>query len=228
MKWFLIIIDIFLVAVVCIAARYHYSFKDPKPDKALNSTPKLMKKVKNIPAAIKNDPINIEEIVGNNPFHPQRGQKENKSPSPPEEPQTPPPRNQPKFDLVGICKLGDTAGAIIIPKGVVRRTHRSVGRRRHASRSRSTDHYSHQNKQHFFKLNDEVSDGYKLVTVTQTSATLQSSSGKIELKIEHTRFDQESKTAQSTKASSNRNNHSPKRNTRTNRTNRKTVSSRGK
>ncbi|MBN2642727.1 MAG: hypothetical protein JXR78_13820 [Victivallales bacterium] len=177
MKKIYICANIVLLVVICAAAEYHLKFKAPEPDKTLSRTPEPIAEVKKNTVRPEPVTVNVEDIVSNNPFHPRRGKNiEEQAPS--AAPPPPPPGRQPQFELTGICVMGNITGAIIINKGA----------------NRHGGNPSGQSQRRFFKLNDVVADGYKLVAVTQNSATLQGLAEKIELKIEHKRFELESKS----------------------------------
>jgi hypothetical protein len=189
MKKIYICANIVLIGIICLAAEYHLKFKAPEADKALSRTPEPAKAVKKNVVAPETETINIKDVVSNNPFHPQRG-KNTEEQAPSAAPPPSPPGRQPQFELTGICVMGNITGAIIINKQPNRHVRSRHIKSRHTRSAPDTE----QQKKRFFKLNDVVSDGYKLIAVTQDSATLQGPSGKIDLQIEHKRFELESKS----------------------------------
>lgn len=75
----------------------------------------------------------------------------------------------PKFELVGICSIGDQAGAIIDVK--------TNGTSSSGSK-----------KKRYFSLGEEIHDGFKLDSIAENSVVVARNNETLEIKIDGTRF----------------------------------------
>ncbi|MDD3119408.1 MAG: hypothetical protein PHQ27_09530 [Victivallales bacterium] len=159
-KMYLIVNTILLIAAGLLVAG-HLDFRPSPPDKALRQTPMpiLPQEETVLPAPPPSSPP-PESIQQRNIFDPARGQPRE------EEDQATVRHKLPDMELIGICRLGTTLGAIIAPKNYHR-----PGMGGQASRKR------------YFKINEEVLNGYVLNAIETNRVILQRGQEHLELHI---------------------------------------------
>lgn len=181
MKKFYILLNILLLVAAVLLLNAHFSLKPAPPEKALKRTPKLKKNTaRPLPPKRQKLP-SAAEISRHNLFDPLRGKQEKQEAAK----TTQPIMNKPKLELVGICRFGAVAGAIIIDKGVSR----SPRYRRRSTRNRnSSPTAKNKPKKRYFKLGEAVSNGFSLKDIKTDTVTLQRGHETMELKLGRSRF----------------------------------------
>jgi len=169
MKRFYLIINLILGIATALLLLGHVYFKPAPPDKALKRTPSVMASgsAATAPALVLKLPT-ATAIQEKNIFDPQRGkatgagEKDNMAFS----------ANRPQLDLIGICRIGETAGAIIVEKGAP-----------HGGGAGDPGNV----KKRYFKQGETVVGGYLLANIEAEKVTLKSGNEVMELKMNRDR-----------------------------------------
>ena len=161
-KIYLLINLILLTGVVGLLAA-HQNFKPTPADQILKWKPaEVSSQGATQPALVKTPQLSV--IRSKNIFSPTRGE-DRSAVSAEENKKTPPPR----FELIGICTIGDGAGAIIDLKNV------SGGDKGNKARR-------------YYALGTEVYGGFLLDSVAEKSVILKRKNETLELKIDRSRY----------------------------------------
>lgn len=155
------------IAVICLAVA-HWRYAPAPQDRILQWHP---------PSAVIQEPVRTDRdqkpqlsaIRAKNIFSPRRGRDAEKTMNTPEKRRT-----VPKFELVGICTIGEQSGAIIEAP--------DIGIQGKNTRKRS-----------YYALGDELPAGYSLEKINEESVILKRSQEFLELKITRSRFSRDAK-----------------------------------
>ena len=166
MRKIYLLVNLILLAVVVGLIAAHHSFKPTPADKILRWEPeKISEKEATNQIQIKTPQLSV--IRSKNVFSPTRGDElstlENE-----QRKATPPPR----FELIGICSIGDDAGAIIDLKNATGNDRSNKVRR-------------------YYALGTEVYGGFFLDSVAEKSVILKRHNEVLELKIDRSRYAEE-------------------------------------
>ncbi len=180
MKRFYLTANVILVLAAALLLLGHFNFKPSPPDKALKRTvmPSVTsgEKVEKESAPQAFPPPDMQE---KNLFDPQRGK------APATGDMTAMPQNMPPLELIGICCLGESLGAIIVEKGLpMAATARQPGRGNDRKNV----------KKRYFKQGEEVMNGYCLNEIDTDKVILKRGHDVIELKVGRERFAAQSGT----------------------------------
>ncbi len=155
-----------LMALAAWLGWCHWMFAASPPDEELSQTPHAGADV-TVSAPTAPVALDTELMKNTNLFDPERGRAkvaETGNAAPPE---------RPNFELVGICSLGDSSGAIIDRKNEVGGDPKKVRR--------------------YYVLGSEVGNGFILDTVTDQMVILRRDGEVLELKVGRSRFGEQAK-----------------------------------
>lgn len=162
MRKLLLLLNFILILALAAVVLSIWNFKKSPRDKILDWKPQISERT--YTQRKKTAPVQLNVIRSKNIFSPDRGHEVQGPESANGRKNAPP-----KFELVGICSIGDQAGAIIDVK--------TVG-------TSNTE----LKKKRYFAIGEEVFDGFKLETIAEKSAVITRNNETLEIKIEGTRF----------------------------------------
>lgn len=162
-----LVINFGLLALAGSLLAANWSFQTPPPDPALKWQPEAAAPTAAPPpaAATPEPAARIQLIRQKNPFSPLRGEEPQK-----DESQVKGPAAPPRFELVGICLIGEQSGAIIEAK------------------SAEPAGPAANRKRRYYPVGGEVLAGFVLDSVAENSAVLKRKNETLELKVSRSRF----------------------------------------
>lgn len=162
MRGLLFFINLILLFTAAGLIAANWKFRKAPDDVILKwRTPETLESESN--SIARREPPQLAMIRSNNLFSPLRGKEPVQQNGEVEKKNAPP-----KFELIGICSLGEEAGAIIDTKG---------GNPGSKERPRK-----------YFAVGEEVASGFVLDSVAESTVILKRKNETIELKIDHRRF----------------------------------------
>lgn len=169
--------------ITCIASgilalfmvQLHFSYQAPSVDKVVAATPKKEVKEVNIPAINRGSDLpKLSLLWQKNLFDPSRGGHDEDGKK--DEPAS---RERSELELVGICKFGNYAGAIISVKNASQRTARQPVK----PGEKKPDEKPPKARK-FYKQGERVGNGYLLAKINDDSVVLSRDNEEIVLKME--------------------------------------------
>lgn len=167
MRKIYLLINFVLLVLLFVLLAANFQLRPPPPDPALRWAPE------NFSPVVSGTPKtpqtgNVAAIRQKNLFNPLRGEAPQKSDETGKGQAAPP-----RFELIGLCTIGDTAGAII------------------DSKNPDSNGKSEKQKRRYYAIGSEVWGGFILDSVAENSAILKRKNETLEIKINRSRFSAE-------------------------------------